>query len=231
MKRSVCVVVLALAGCGSTATSSQPDHPQAQASPGPRPPVAALRAYQVKSPSGDRDDPYYWLRDDTRKRPDVLGYLEAENTYAQAILGPAKPLEDKLLAELKSHIQQDDATVPVLDDGYWYSFRFSAGQEQPVIVRHKGTKDAPEEVVLDGNELARGHQFFSFGGFAMSRNGQLVAWTDDIIGRRQFVLHVKDLRTGALLPDTASNISGEVEWANDNKTLFYIGKDATTLRE
>jgi oligopeptidase B len=228
MKRTA-LLVLALAGCGSTATSSQPANLQPQA--GPRPPVAERRPYQVKSPSGDRDDPYYWLRDDTRKRPDVLGYLEAENTYAQAILGPAKPLEDKLLAELKSHIQQDDATVPVLDDGYWYSFRFSAGQEQPVIVRHKGTKDAPEEVVLDGNELARGHQFFSFGGFAMSRNGQLVAWTDDIIGRRQFVLHVKDLRTGALLPDTASNISGEVEWANDNKTLFYIGKDATTLRE
>jgi oligopeptidase B len=147
------------------------------------------------------------------------------------MLGPARPLEDKLLAELKSHVQEDDASVPVFDGGYWYSTRFSAGQEQPVFVRRKGAKDAAEEVVLDGNELARGHSFFGFGGHAVSRDGKLVAWTDDTIGRRQYVLHVKDLRTGKLLPDTASNIAGQLAWASDNRTVFYVGKDATTLRE
>jgi oligopeptidase B len=227
MKRTA-LLVLALAGCGSAAPSSPAN---LQASAGPRPPIAERRPYQVKSPSGDRDDPYYWLRDDTRKRTDMLGYLEAENAYTRAILDPVKPLEDKLLAELKSHVQENDASAPVLDDGYWYTTKFSAGQEQPVLVRRKAEKTAPEEVVLDGNELARGHQFFSLGGQAVSRDGTLLAWTDDIVGRRQFVLHVKDLRTGQLLPDTAQNVAREVVWANDNKTLFYIGKDATTLRE
>jgi len=235
MKRSAFLVVLALAGCGSSATSSQPGsqpgHPQAQASEGPRPPVAASRAYQIKSPSGDRNDPYYWLRDDTRKSPDVLGYLNAENAYTKAVLDPVKPLEDQLLAEMKSHIQEDDTSAPVFDDGYWYYTRFAAGQEHPVYVRRKATMDAPEQVVLDGNELARGHQFFAFGGHAVSRDGQLVAWTDDTVGRRQYVLHVLDLRTGKALPDTAANVAGEVEWANDGKTLFYVGKDTTTLRE
>ena len=223
MKRTA-LLVLALAGCGSTTTASQPANLQPQT--GPRPPVADRRPYQVKSPSGDRDDPYYWLRDDTRKRPDVLGYLEAENAYTRAILDPVKPLEDRLLAELKSHVQEDDASAPVFDDGYWYYTKYSAGQEQPVFVRRKGSKDAPEQVVLDGNELAHGHQFFAFGGEAVSRDGQLVAWTDDTVGRRQYVLHVKDLRTGAILPDTATNVAGVVVWANDNKTLFYVGKDA-----
>src|SRR6185436_5231390 len=124
----------------------------------------------------------------------------------------------------------DDSSAPVFDEGYWYYTRFSAGQEHPVFARRKGDMDAPEQIVLDGNELARGHQFFQFGGRAVSRDGQLVAWTDDIVGRRQFVLHIKDLRTGKTLPDTASNVAAVVAWANDNKTLFYVGKDPTTLR-
>jgi oligopeptidase B len=228
MKRSAILVVLVLAGCGP-ATSSPPGVLHAPAEP--RPPVAAQRAYQVKSPSGDRNDPYYWLRDDTRKRPDVLGYLNAENAYTRAILDPVKPLEDTLLAELKSHVQEDDVSAPVFEDGYWYYTRFAAGQEQPVFARRKGAMDAPEQIVLDGNDLARGHSFFAFGGYAVSRDGQLVAWTDDTVGRRQYVLHVLELRSGKVLGDTAANVAEEVAWANDNKTLFYVGKDATTLRE
>jgi len=193
--------------------------------------VAAQRAYQVKSPSGDRNDPYYWLRDDTRKSPDVLGYLNAENAYTKAILEPVRPLEDTLLAELKSHIQEVDASAPVFDDGYWYYTRFAAGQEHPVFARRKATMEAPEQVVLDGNELSRGHAFFAFGDHAVSRDGQLVAWTDDTVGRRQYVLHVMDLRTRKVLADTAANVAGEIAWANDNQTLFYVGKDTTTLRE
>ncbi len=230
MKRLAFVVaVFALGGCGSTATTSQPGNLKAQVAP--HPPVAALRPYEVKSPNGDRSDPYYWLRDDTRKNPEVISYLNAENEYTRAILDPVKPLEDKLLTELRSHIQEADTSAPVFDEGYWYYTRYSAGQEHPVFVRRKGSMDAPEQVVLDGNELARGHAFFAFGDHAVSRDGQLVAWTDDIVGRRQYVLHIKDLRTGETLADTAMNIASDVVWANDNKTLFYGGKDATTLRE
>ncbi|MGH2901671.1 MAG: S9 family peptidase, partial [Solirubrobacteraceae bacterium] len=153
-----------------------------------------------------------------------------ENAYTASVLGPVKSIEDAVFAEMKSRIKDDDTSVPVLDDGYWYYARFSAGQEHPVLVRKKGTMDAPEEVVLDGNELARGHEFFSLGGRAVSRDGHLLAWTDDTVGRRQFALHIKDLRTGKMLSDTATNVSSAVEWANDNKTLFYVGKDPTTLR-
>jgi len=219
-------------GCGSTAPSPAAGPPSGAHPPdGPPPPIAAQRPYQIKSPSGARNDPYYWLRDDTRKSPDVLAYLKAENDYGRAVLDPDRSVETKLLAEMRSHIQEDDLTAPVFDDGYWYYAKFAAGQEQPVVVRRKANMDAPEQVVLDGNELAQGHPFFSLGGRAVSRDGQLLAWTDDTVGRRQYVLHIKDLRTGELLPDTATNIAGELEWANDNKTVFYVGKDATTLRE
>jgi oligopeptidase B len=228
MIRPVHATVLALAGCGSAASSSQPAN--VRPADGPQPPIAAKRSHVVQSPNGDREDPYYWLRDDTRKSPDVIGYLQAENAYTQAVLGPARSLEDTLLAEMKSRIQQDDQSVPYLDDGYWYYTRFSAGQQHPVVVRRKGSMDAPEQVVLDGNELARGHDYFSLGGHAVSRDGRLVAWTEDTVGRLQFALRIKDLTTGVTLPDTASNVSPEVAWANDNKTLFYVGKDPTTLR-
>jgi oligopeptidase B len=233
MQRSGLVIVVFVMGCGSAATSSQslPATGSRPVGAEPAPPVAAVRPYQVVSPNGARNDPYYWLRDDTRKSADVLGYLNAENAYAKATLDPTGAVEAKLLAELKSHVPGDDTTAPVFDRGYWYYTRFSAGQEQPVRVRRKGTMDAPEQVTLDGNELAQGHPFFAFGGIEVSPDGQMVAWTDDTVGRRQFVLHVKDLRSGQVLDDTATNVAGEVAWANDNKTMFYVGKDPVTLRE
>jgi oligopeptidase B len=239
MKHASVVVALGWAlvgwGCGSTASAPRVEPPAAPAGPRPvvaaQPPIAEQRPYLVKSTSGDRNDPYYWLRDDTRKRADVLDYLKAENAYTEAILGPAKALEAGLLAELKSHVQDAVISVPVLDNGYWYTRRFTAGQEHPVIVRRKSTPDGPEQIVLDGNELARGHAFFSLGSYEVSRDGHLVAWTDDTVGRRQFVLHVKDLRTGQVLADTAVDVSGDLVWANDHKTLFYTGKDPVTLRE
>jgi oligopeptidase B len=264
MTRSAWLAALVLVGCGSAAPARAPSAPSngpvgapsapAPAAPSadetalPPPPAAAQRAYAIKAPGGERNDPYYWLRDDTRKDPDVLGFLEAENTYTRAVLGPDRALEDQLLGELKRHVQDDDTDVPTVDDHYAYYARYTAGQEQPVIARHKiGAPATPgrmhnhaivEEVVLDGNELAKGHAFFALGGYAVSRNGQYVAWLDDGVGRRQFVLHIKDLRTGKLLADTATNVSGggaqsrdSVVWANDNQTVFYVGKDATTLRE
>jgi oligopeptidase B len=229
MTRTALLAAAVALGCGSTA--APPVAATATGKAGPRPPIAERRSYQVTSPNGDRDDPYYWLRDDTRKHSDVLGYLEAENAYTRAILGPSAAREEALLAELVSHVPGDDRSAPVLDRGYWYYTRFSAGQEHPVYARRKATMDAPEQVVLDGNELARGHAFFQFGRRAISPDGNLVAWTDDTVGRRQFALHIKDLRTGQLLADTAAKIARQVEWAADSRTVFYVGKDATTLRE
>jgi len=198
---------------------------------GPQPPVAARRPHDVVSPFGTRNDPYYWLRDDTRKDKDVLAYLAAENEYTRAVLAPAKPLEDALFGEFRARIKEDDSSVPVLDDGYWYYTRFETGKQYPIFARKKGTLQAPEQVMLDGNELAKGHEFFAVAGRAVSRNGRYLAYAEDTVGRRQNTLHIKDLQTGTVLSDTADNITGALEWANDNKTVFYVGKDASTLRE
>jgi len=201
--------------------------PSAPAAPAP---IAALRPHVVASPHGNRNDPYHWLRDDTRTDPDVLAYLAAENAYTARMLAPSAATADTLYAELRSRIKEDDASVPTFTDGYWYYMRFEVGKQQPIHARRKGTMAAPEEIVLDGNQLAQGHAYYAIGAYRVSRNGALVAWADDTTGRRQYVLHIKDLTTGVVLADTASNIAPSFAWANDNKTVFYTAKDAVTLR-
>ncbi|MBA3396712.1 MAG: S9 family peptidase [Deltaproteobacteria bacterium] len=196
----------------------------------PAPPVAARRPHAVVSPHGTRDDPYYWMRDDERKDPEVLAHLAAENAYANAVLAPVTPLEDTLFAELRARVQEEDSTVPVFDRGYWYYVRFETGKQYPIYARRQRTLDAPEQILLDGNVLAVGHPFFKIGNYAVSPDGRLLAWAEDTVGRNQFVLRIMDLDTGARLPDTAANISGALAWANDNRTLFYGGKDDVTLR-
>jgi oligopeptidase B len=195
------------------------------------PPFALQRPHEVRSANGSRNDPYFWLRDDTRKDPDVLGYLQRENDYAAAVMAPLAPLEEALFAEMRKRLKEDDSTVPTLDEGYWYYTRFEAGKQQPIHARRRGTLEAPEEVLLDGNQLASGHAFYRIAGYQVSRDGKLLAYADDVVGRNQFRLHIKDLATGELLPDSAENIASSLVWANDNRTLFFVGKDATTLRE
>lgn len=192
-----------------------------------KPPVAAQRPHEVVSPHGTRQDPYYWLRDDARTDPDVLAYIEAENAYTEAILTPAKSLEDTLFAEIRARVKEDDASVPVFDRGWWYSVRFETGQQYPIYER---ARDGVTEVLLDGNALAQGHAFYKIASYAVSPDGTLVAWAEDTVGRNQFVLRIKRIATGELLPDTATNISGALAWASDSTTLFYGGKDPVTLR-
>ena len=195
------------------------------------PPVAERRPFQVQSPNGSREDPYYWLRDDTRKDKAVLSYLEAEAAYTKAVMAPFAATADTLFAEMRSRVKEDDASVPTFNNGYWYYSRFETGKQYAIHVRRKGTMQAPEQVLLDGNQLAEGKPFFSIGTYAVSRDGKLIAWAEDTVGRGQYVLHVKDIATGKLYPDTASNMSPQIVWTNDNKTLFFVGKDEKTLRE
>jgi len=197
----------------------------------PEPPVAMRQPHAIVSTHGTRDDPYYWLRDDTRTNKDVLGYLAAENAYAAAMLGPAMAIEDTIVREARARIDETETTPPVVDDGYAYYVRYATGQQRPIYARRKNSTGASEEILLDANTLAAGREFFTIGDYAVSRDGSLLAWTDDSVGRNQFTLHVKSIATGELLSDTAIGIAPSVEWANDNKTLFYVGKDTTTLRE
>lgn len=208
-----------------------PRPPPPPAPSGPVAPVARQIPHDIVSPFGTRNDPYYWLRDDTRKDKDVLAYLEAEAAYTRAILAPAKALEDTLFDELRARVKEDDASVPVFDAGFWYYTRFEAGKQYPIYARKRATLEAAEQILLDGNELAKGHAFFAIADYAVSRDDRYLAYTEDTVGRRQYVLRIKDLRTGALLPDTATGIQGSVEFSNDSKHVFFGGKDATTLRE
>ena len=200
----------------------------AQAQSAPVPPVAAENSYTVKGPV-DRSDPYYWLRDDSRKNPEMLAYLNAENAYADVMLAPLKPLQEQLFKEIIGRIKQDDSSVPVRDRGYYYYTRFAAGADYPVIARKRGSLSAREQVMLDQPTMAKGLGYFSVGDTSVSQDNRLLAYALDIVGRRQYVLKVKDLGTGKTLSDSVPNAEPNLVWADDNRTIYYVEKDPVTL--
>ena len=194
------------------------------------PPVAETRTHQVEAPFGARrEDEYYWLRDDTREDAKVLAYLNAENAYADALLASSKPLAGKLYEEIVGRIKQDDSSVPYRLRGYWYYSRYESGKDYPVIARRAGSMEAPEEVLLEENAMAAGHNFFQVGESEVSQDNRLLAWADDTVGRRQYVLRVKEIASGRVLEDVIENVEPNVVWGDDNKTLYYIEKDPVTL--
>ena len=193
------------------------------------PPVAAKIPYVVRSPNGDREDDYYWLRDDTRQNPEMLALLKAENAYADATLAKTKPLADTLYAEFVGRIQPDDSSVPIRERGYWYYSRFEPGADYPVIARRKGAMTAPEEILLDQPKMAAGKSFFAIGDRVVSQDNRLLAYAEDTVGRRQYVLRFKNLETGETLADAVPNAEPDFVWADDNKTVFYVEKDPVTL--
>jgi len=194
----------------------------------PTPPIAAQKPYTVKGPVS-RNDEYYWLRDDTRKSPEMLAYLNAENDYADAYLAALKPLEDRLYAEIVGRIKQDDASVPVRERGYYYYTRFTAGADYPILARRRGSMTAREEVLLNQQTMAAGHGYFNVGDWAVSQDNRLLAYAEDVVGRRQYSLKVKDLATGKTFGDLIENVEPDFAWADDNRTIYYIEKDPVTL--
>src|SRR5580698_6266026 len=191
------------------------------------PPVAKKIHTERQLNGGVLVDDYAWLKE--RNSPEVKQYLEAENAYALAATADEKPLADKLYNETLSHIQQTDNSVPYRKNGYWYYTRTVEGKQYNVVCRKKGSMDAPEEVMLDGNEMAKGEKCFSLGATVVSDDYNLLAYTVDTVGFRQYRLHIKDLRTGKTLPDTTERVDS-LAWAADNRTLFYTTEDAQTKR-
>jgi oligopeptidase B len=167
-------------------------------------------------------DNYFWLRD--KKNPEVKAYLEAENAYTDAVMKPTEAFQKRLYDEMLGRIKETDVGVPYKKGDYFYYSRTEAGKQYQILCRKKGNLDAPEEVVLDVNELAKGQTFMALGAFAVSGDGNLLAYSTDNTGFRQYVLGVKDLRTGKVFSDHAEKV-GSVVWANDNKTLFYTVED------
>ena len=205
----------------------EPDAPMLE--PDANSPVAAVRPHTVASPHGDRTDPYYWLRDDERTNPDVLAYLAAENAYQERCMRPVKPFEDALYEEIISRLKQDDSSVPYRLHGYWYHTRFESGKEHPIFARRKGSLDAPEEILIDANVLAVGHDYYQIGGMEVSPDSAWLAFCEDTVGRRQYTLRFKNLLTGEILGTAIPDVESDLAWANDNRTILYVAKDPETL--
>jgi oligopeptidase B len=195
----------------------------------PKPPIAAEKPHAVASPFGVRDDPYYWLRDDERTDPQVLAYLQQENEFRAQSMAGAKPLENALYEEIFARLKQDDSTVPYRKNGYWYSTRFEPGKEHPIFARRKESLQAAEEILLDANLLAVGHEYYRIGALEVSPDGAWLAFCEDTVGRRQFTLRFKDLSGAKILPIGIADVEPDLAWANDNKTVLYVEKDPETL--
>ncbi len=200
-------------------------------------PAAPQLPHTVKSPSGDRTDEYYWLRDDDpkAKRPEVMRYLEAENAHTAAVLAPLQGLQQQLVAEMRGRMLEDDSTPPVYDTGYWYWREFKAGGEYPLEMRRKGSPErpdakAPKQLLLDQPAMAAGQPYFKVAAMAVSPDSQILAWAEDTTGRRIHTLRFKNLRTGQVYADAIPGVLEELAWANDNRTLFYILQDPVTLQ-
>jgi oligopeptidase B len=159
----------------------------------------------------------------------MLAYLNAENAYADAMLAPLAPLKQRLYDEIVGRIQQDDSSVPYLEDGYWYYTRFETGKDYAITARRKGTMEAPEEILLDQNAMAEGKDYFQVGGWEVSPDGSKLAWAEDLNGRRQYTIKVKDIATGELLDSAVTGTSGNIVWGDDNRTIWYVENDPETL--
>ncbi|MDZ7333346.1 MAG: S9 family peptidase [candidate division KSB1 bacterium] len=172
-----------------------------------------------------RIDKYFWLRE--RENPEVITYLQAENDYKDAVLKHTKKLQEKLYKEIIGRFKQTDMSVPYRDNGYYYYIRYEEGQEHPIYCRKKGSLEAQEEIMLNVNEMAKGHDFYQVVGLSVSDDNKFLAFGVDTVSRRKYTIYFKNLETNELLPDALPNTSGGAAWASDNKTVFYATKDST----
>jgi oligopeptidase B len=193
----------------------------------PDPPVAPQKPHETTVHGRMLTDNYFWLRD--RADPSVTAYLKAEDAYADAVMKPTAALQETLFQEMLGHIKQTDETVPYRENGYLYYSRTHEGLQYPIYMRRRATPNAPNEVLLDQNELAKGHEYTSIGGRTVSDDGNLLAYSIDYTGYRQYTLRIKDLRTGQLLPDAIERVD-DFAWATDSRTIFYVTEDPVTKR-
>ncbi len=193
-----------------------------------QPPRATPNPVTLTEHGHARIDEYFWLKD--RSSPEVLAYLQEENAYTETIMGPLKKYEQQIFKEIKNRLNPTDLSVPFRMGDYWYYTRFEKGLEYALYCRKKGELSSPEEIMLDGNALAQGHEYFSIGNWQVSTGQDILAFAVDTHGRRIYSLMFKNLQTGDLLTDRIPAVTGNMEWANDNRTVFYSRQDPDTLR-
>ena len=230
---SVYLVILCLVSACNSASKEK------SATVAIQPPKPEKIPHEVETNGHKRVDNYHWMRlteeqrnsdskdDQTGK---VIDYLNAENEYLKASLKHSENLQEKIYKEIVGRIKQNDESVPYKSNGYWYYFRFSGAQEYKIYCRKKGSMTAKEEILLDVNDLAKGHTYYSVTGLSVSEDNNLLAYAEDSVSRRRYTIYVKDLRTGKLVEKPVPNTEGDITWANDNKTYFYTRKDSATLR-
>jgi oligopeptidase B len=199
------LILLSFSGC---------DQPKNEAM---QPPIAQQKSHELTKHDITRIDNYYWLNE--RENPDVIAYLEAENAYTDAALAHTNDLQQELYDEMLGRIQQTDISVPFKRNGYYYYTRYEEGKEYPIYCRKKGSQDAEEEIMLNGNEMAEGYAYFQIGGWEISSNNNLLAFSVDTVSRRQYTIYIKDLANGEIYPESIPNTSGNMAWGNDNTFL------------
>ncbi len=192
------------------------------------PPVAKVKDTVLEIHGDKRIDPYYWMNQ--RDHQDVLGYLNAENDYYNAMTAHTKDFQEVLFQEMKSRIKEDDTSVPFFSEGYYYQTRYETGKEYPIYARRKGSLEAKEEILFDCNDMAKGHAYFQLGNYTVSPDNKLAAFAVDVVSRRVYTIQIKNLETGEILADKIEGVTGNMVWANDSKTLFYTTKNEQTLR-
>jgi oligopeptidase B len=218
------LILLVLIFTASVAALAQGD---GNGTAAPKPPMVERKTKTTEIHGYKMNDDFFWLRE--KSNPQVISYLEAENTYTDAAMKHTAALQEKLYNEMVSHIKETDVNVPYREGDYFYYSRTVKGMQYPIYARKHGSLEAKEEITLDMNEMAKGLKFLGLGAYTVSDDGNYLAFSTDTTGYRQYKLQIKDLRTGQLLPDTAERV-GSVMWSTDNKTIFYSTEDAVTKR-
>lgn len=231
------ILSLALLAIDSTAVTEADEPMKKELPPSPQ---AKIVPHEMKEHGKIRTDDYFWMRlSDEQKNAetpdqqtkDVIEYLNEENAYTKNVLAHTEDFQQSLFDEIVGRIKQDDSSVPYKLRGYKYYTRFEKGQDYALYCRQKAEASAPEEIMLNGPELAKGHSYFSLASPEVSKNNNLLAYAVDTVSRRIYTIYFKDLTTGKMLSDKIENVTGGgVTWANDNKTVFYTVKDKETLR-
>jgi oligopeptidase B len=192
-------------------------------------PMPEKRPHEMTLHGHTRVDEYFWLRDDTRKDPQVLAYLEEENAYFDKMMEPVAAMQQTMFEEMTSRLDPDESSVPYLKNGYWYYYRYEPKLEYAIHARRKGSMDAEEEILVDGNERTTGHEFYQLMGMEVSDDHRYVAIAEDFTGRRINEIRILDTQTGKFLPEIIGNASSSLAFSADGQYLFYMNKDVETL--
>lgn len=226
------LLLLLLAGTTACNQSSKMDKIPYEWPTGITPPVAEMIPHTRILHGDTVVDNYYWMIDFFKEGPNsdkVVDYLNAENSYVDQMMKGTEDFQKSLFEEMRGRIKEKDESVPVFKNGYFYYSRTEDGMQYYKYCRKKGTLDAPEEILADVDELAKGHKYYAAGGFNISPDNRLMAFGVDTVSRRQFTIYIKNLDTGEIYPEKIENTTGGSVWANDNKTLFYTERNAQTL--